>query len=436
MKKLSAFQIVLTTSFGALAVAGVLIFAFAVSSGNDSTVGPVTIWGTFDEGTVNRTLQQLTENDPDFAQVSYVQMEERAYLQRLTDALAAGSGPDIFIVRDDQAHANRNRVTPLSFESLSESRFRTIFIDGAAPFLGQSGVIALPFLADPIVLYWNRDILATAGYAQPPVYWGELYEMAEALTIRTDSGAIEQSAVHFGEFRNVSLAKMLLSMLVTQAGGTVVERSQEGTLVGTLQSASGGAAQPAINALRFYTEFADPSKIRSYSWNRSLPEAQTAFANGDLALYYGLASEESLIRQKNPNLNFSVTATTQINPSTSARVVAVGGYVYALAVPRTSANTTGAFAIANKLASAETGKVMSEALGLPSARRDVLAASTIDDLAGRQALLIRTWPDPDPGATDDVFRAMIEDVISGATFLPDAVIQADQRIDQILQRQP
>ncbi len=52
MKNNSTFQIALLSTFGALAIAGVLIFSFFISSGDDTVVGPVTMWGPFDEGVV------------------------------------------------------------------------------------------------------------------------------------------------------------------------------------------------------------------------------------------------------------------------------------------------------------------------------------------------------------------------------------------------
>jgi hypothetical protein len=41
------------------------------------------------------------------------------------------------------------------------------------------------------------------------------------------------------------------------------------------------------------------SSVRpEYSWNRSLPNSSDAFANGDLAIYFGFASEYAKMKEK------------------------------------------------------------------------------------------------------------------------------------------
>src|SRR5690606_5991115 len=99
-----------------------------------------------------------------------------------------------------EAYAAASRVVPVTYESLSRERFEATFIDGARPFLEQIGVLGVPFLADPLVLYWNRDLLSAAGHANPPRYWDELYGMASALTRRSETGSLQRSGVALGEY--------------------------------------------------------------------------------------------------------------------------------------------------------------------------------------------------------------------------------------------
>jgi hypothetical protein len=74
------------------------------------------------------------------------------------------------------------------------------------------------------------------------------------------------------------------------------------------------------------------------------------------------------------------------------------------------------------------------ALGIPSARRDVLSqnAQGDDDLFNKQAIIARTWVDPDPAKTDEIFRGMIETTTSGAALVTEAVTRADQEMAHIL----
>jgi len=82
---------------------------------------------------------------------------------------------------------------------------------------------------------------------------------------------------------------------------------------------------------------------------------------------------------------------------------------------------------------------------IPSARRDVLAAAvtydpnedwykfkTEDDLYAKQAIVARSWKDPDPERTSDVFRGMIENVTTGVMRLSDAVSRGQQELGNII----
>lgn len=430
MPKLSIFQTILLAVFGALAVSGVLIFAFVINNSASDSIGPVTIWGTFEENAFNSVIEQVAEADERFGQIKYDQKNAETYMADLTEALATGKGPDLFILRQDYAVRDAGKIYVTPYDQLSETEFRNTFIEAADPYLIRSGIVAIPLIADPLVLYWNRDMLSSVGYANPPRYWDEISGMAQKITKKNDSGQILKSTVSFGEYRNVTHAKDILSMLILQAGSPIVLRDESGNLTSALSSRETGKGQTTESAVRFYTEFADPSKV-IYSWNRALPESRAAFSAGNLALYIGYASEQGEIAHMNPNLNFAVAPVPQIR--TTDRPVDVAR-VYGLAITRTSRNLLGAVTVASRLASGDASAALGAAFGMTSARRDVLGANSTgsDDLSNTQAILSRAWADPDPEGTDDVFRAMIENVTSGTLRLGEAVSRAEQELAQLL----
>jgi ABC-type glycerol-3-phosphate transport system substrate-binding protein len=276
-----------------------------------------------------------------------------------------------------------------------------------------------------MVLYWNRDLLTNASYAQPPRYWDEVHDMADVLTRRDAANNVVQSTVAFGEYDNVNHAKEIVSTLIQQAGGEIVQLSSDGRYEQRLTSV-GTTGQPAEYALRFYTEFADPAKDL-YSWNRSRPMARNAFATGDLALYIGYASELPLIRELNPNLNFAVSIMPQPR---GARRSTTFGRVYVFAFPKNAGNINGAIEAAFLLAGSSHAPLFAAAWGIPSARRDVLAEpkDEAEEVFRQSALIARGWLDPDPQATDRIFERMIENVTSGAARLGDAIQRADQEL--------
>lgn len=432
MKKNSPFQIVLLCTFGALAIAGVLIFSFYISKSGQSSIGPVTVWGPFDEVAMQKAIGSRSDIDSDLQNVHYVQKDASTYLSDLTNALASGEGPDLFFLTEDQAYSQRSRVLPIPPEKLSVALFESTWIDGALPFTGKTGTVGLPVIADPLVLYWNKDILSTAGFSQSPRFWDEMYEFALRVTERSDSGMIRTSALAMGTFSNVDHAKEILSTLILQAGGAVTLRDQNDRLISGLMSknAPGAQASSVPSALRFYTEFADPSKD-DYTWNRSFPTSQKAFSGGSVALYLGRASEILAIREANPNLNFAIAPVPQIR-GVSTEIN--GGTTYGVAIPKNAKNPSGAYVIAWLFAGPDLSAAISAELGMPSARRDVLARTSKGDgiLVNKQTVIMRSWADPDPKKTDDIFRGMIEDTTSGALLMDEAISRAEQQINNLI----
>ncbi len=438
MKNTSSFQIALLASFGALAIAGVIIFSFYISKGPETAVGPVVVWGTFEEQAVLAALAELSSTQPNLQNVTYVQKSEAAYSVELLNAFASGASPDLFFLTEEQAYVEKSRVAQIPMTEITPELFGTAFVDGAQPFLDVEGTIALPVVVDPLVLYWNKDLLAAAGFSKPPQYWDELLDYSQRLTKKSESGSLERSAISFGAYSNVDHAKEILTMLMIQAGGSITARDGSGRLVAALLAQNRGAAASAAvpSAVRFYTEFADPSKP-GYSWNRSFPRSQRAFVSGTLALYVGRASELLALKAANPNLNFAVAPVPQIRGvgTSAGGLIATGGVVYGIAMPKAAKNPRGALVIQWLLSSKEVSAALSKSLGMPSARRDVLdeqRRSRETDLLATQAIITRSWTDPDPAKTDTIFRAMIEDMTSGSVLLSEAITRADQQINGLV----
>lgn len=433
MKNHSFFQIILLAVFGSLGVAGVLVFALAVggNQGGDS-VGNVVIWGTLDKNAFNAVLEKTIQIHPELQQVTYVQKDETTYAQSLSEALAQNAGPDIFILRSDQAVKDEPKIVSFAYDQFSEVEFQSLFVEAANAYLGPSGVMAVPFLMDPMVLYWNRDILSSAGYAQPPKYWEDVLDMAPKMVVRDQNGAIKTAAIALGTYQNIENAKADLGLLFLQKGVKITQRVQSGTLAAALSSEGGevGAGQPAPDALAFYTGFADPSQAW-YSWNGGMQSARSVFAAGDAALYVGYASEFPLITTMNPNLNFALADIPQFKDA--PRTVDFGR-VYAYAVPRVASNQRGAFMAAQFLGEGTTTAAFANTFGLSSVRRAILALPSqgYASLFNRMAIITRTWPDPDPAKTDGLFRAMIEGTVSGASSIQQSISRGNQQMQQII----
>src|SRR6185437_9882404 len=229
--KTSNFQLIALVLFGFFILLGVGAFAAFGGLLGGSQVGPVTIWGTLDSNTINTMIATLRSSDKTFANVKYVQKDAATYDATLVNAMASGQGPDLFLVPQDEATSFANKITPIPYSVMSQAQFTNSFIDEGQIFLASNGALALPFTVDPLVMYWNRSLFATAGLAQPPQYWSDFLTIAPKLTSLDAGQNVHQSAVALGTWKNVDNAKAILSTLFMQAGDPIVTRGTDGSLV-------------------------------------------------------------------------------------------------------------------------------------------------------------------------------------------------------------
>ena len=421
--------------FLVFAALGVLAFAGFRGIGNDKedSVGKIVVWGTVSSTNMEEVLDPLRFDGQVYDGVSYVEKDVRTYAAELINALAAGRGPDLFLLEHDQLLQFEDKLTVVPYDTYSEREFKDTFIEGGEIFLTPTGILSLPFSVDPMVMFWNRDIFTSESVANPPEYWDEFFVLAPVLTEVDQASNIERSFVAMGEYRNVTHAKQALSTLIMQAGNPITVRDEFGRVHPALDNNRDYPASAVDSALRFYTEFSNPVKS-VYSWNRALPSAREAFAAGDVAVYLGFASELALIKNINPNLNFDVAPMPQ--PRDAATRITFGN-VQGLAIPRNTKRPNDSFKVARTLSEAASVQRLEAQTGLPSVRRDVLRAKPEDDAARAvffdSALWVRAWSDPDPQGTNAIFQEMIESTVSGRARISEAVGDADRELEQLLE---
>lgn len=432
--KMTTFQLVFTGVFVLCIMLGVAAFAL-LSTGGGSGVGTVAMWGTMEQSSIDQMLQVLRSTDKSFQGVTYVQKSAATYESTLTNAIAGGSSPDLFLVSQDEIGFFSDKVQMIPYSAVSQSEYASSFIDEAQLFSTPEGSLALPFSIDPLVMYWNRDLFASAGVSQPPKYWTDFFTIAPQMTSLDASRTIVVSAATLGLWSNISHAKAILSALVMQTGDGIVVRGADGVVQVVFGIPPPKAPDnPAGSALQFYTEFANPGKA-TYSWNRSLPQSKDAFAGGQAAVYFGFASEYSLLRAQNPNLHFSVALLPQIKADSPGLTF---GQMLGLAIPRTARNPNGALAIAQKFSAASGVVVVAQTLSLPPVRRDVVVDTSNNAAAAvfvQSARVARAWLDPNTAATDDLFKTMIESVVSGQATPTEAVQDASRALAALLHPQ-
>lgn len=435
---MTIFQTIILGICGFAIIVGVAIFALIRPNGTVDT-SPLVIWGTMPQSTIDTVFGNLRDQGliQNQQKITYVQKDQDTFATDLTTAVADNDAPDLIFLDQDQVLKSQNRLAELPFADYSARTFKDTFTQEGELFLSPTGVLAFPIATDPMVMYWNRSMFATASISQPPTYWDQLLTEVPQLTQKDASLNIKKSAIALGQWVNIPHAKDILSTLIMQAGSPIVSSSAldgSSTQVqfqSVINTKFNYALVPGQAALDFYTQFSNPVKT-IYSWNRSLSSALDNFTTGDSALYLGFASELPLIQLKNPNLNFDVAPFPQ---SRSTGNAVVFGRMTAVGVVRTSLHQAEAFAFAEALSGPTIAPAFVQALSESPARRDLLAVPATDpylQVFNTAAIQSQGWLDPDPAQTDPIFQTMIESVVAGSDDSSNAVGQADASLSELL----
>ena len=415
----------------AAALFGILVFAGLINIGSNKdqagSLGTVTLWGTESTQTMATIIENFNNANPTFV-VKYVQKYSETFDNDLLEALATGTGPDLFFISDDLAFKYSDKIYTIPYASYPLATFKNNFAGAGGVFLNSKGMLAFPMTIDPLMMYYNRSMLDANNIVYPPLNWEEFQNLIPIFTKKDDSNKIIQSAVAMGQFANIANAKDILSTLFMQLGNTIVYE-QNGVLSSALKNIS--STYDLSLPLKFYTDFSDPLKD-VYSWNRSLQNSQDAFSAENLTFYFGFSSELASLVKKNPNENFFVAPMPQIKNSSTKLTYS---HVEGIAIASSSKNFTTAFTAASLMATGDFAGAYAKATNKVPARRDLLVVKQTDEYSPifySSALFASSWLDPSTTDTDNIFKNMVEGVLSNNMTTSVAIKDASGKLDLLL----
>ena len=327
MNNSSLFQGALLGVFTLAALIGLFVFA---SHSNQSQTGldaKVVIWGTLPGEKVGSLLTSLVSIDTSFKNVSYVEKPSSVLSGDLARAIATGEPPDLILASHEDLFSIERLVLSLSTDIVPPATFNATFPQATQIFAlpDGSGYYGLPFLIDPLVLYANQNLLASAGITRAPTTWEGLTGLtSSSLVSLSSTRQVSRVLIPLGTYDNVDHARGILSALFLQVGVPVV-RYTNGGYVPDLE----GAGKNGDAVVDFYTQFADPSKV-SYTWNASLPSAQRSFLSGQAAFYLGYGSERDFLKSANPNVAVALSPLPQPKQKVDAGVKTAYGLFLSL----------------------------------------------------------------------------------------------------------
>jgi multiple sugar transport system substrate-binding protein len=424
------FQLIILIVFIVAAIFGVLVFSGAIPIGNKGSagsLGTVTLWGTVPSSLISTPLEDFNNANQTFT-VKYEQKSADTFDQDLLEALATGNGPDLFFLPDNLAYHYANKIFAIPYTSYPLASFKSVFAGAGEVFLSSKGILAFPMTIDPLMMYYNRSILDANGVVYPPATWDDLVSLIPTLTQKDNANKIIKPAVALGHFDNIANAKDILAMLFMQAGNPITKENA-GVYNSTLDSSTGNSSLASI--LKFYTDFADPNQA-VYSWNASFPNSADSFSAENLAFYFGFASELQSLINKNPNQNFFVAPVPQIK---NASFKLTASRVTGIAISAFSKNLNTAFLAASLMATGNFAAEYAVATGVAPARRDLLSIKPTDAYSPifySSALYAKSWLDPSPKDTANIFGGMVNNVLSNNMTVGDAVLDASAKMNLLL----
>lgn len=420
---------------------GVLIFCgFGLKScGQEEEVKPepvnLTFWSLWDEKDVFDPIidgyKQLRPN----VNITYKKMTPTEYEQAVVEALAAGKGPDIWIMHNTWLPRHQNKLTPMPEGFISIEDFSDSFVDVVSQdFVVDGQVYAIPLSVDTLALYYNKDLYNSAFITEPPAIWEEFNEDVKKLTKVDSQGNISQSGAAMGTANNIVRATDILSLLMLQNGTQMVNDDQdEATFNKSAVTATGEEYQPGLDALIFYTDFANPRKT-VYTWNPTMFFSTDAFVAEKTAMMMGYWYLDETIRSKAPKLNYGIARMPQIKDT--PKEVNYPNY-WGYGVSAASQNPDYAWEFLNFMSRTENVKIYTEETGRPASRKNVLGEQAEDPklrVFAEQALTAESWYQVDSEAIEGIFNQMIESVVLGQAGAEEALDKANNQVSGLMGR--
>ncbi len=380
--------------------------------------------------------------------IDYRKLTYEEYEKELLNAYAEDRAPDILSLHNTWLANWQNRIMPApatvivpikrvvktlgkeetiyelkTFAGPTLASVKNDFVDGvyedvvmpteqADPRLpAVDQVYGLPLSVDSMAVYYNRDLLANAGIAQPATDWKTFQEHVKLLTKLDENGIIIQSAAAIGTSANIERSSDVLATLMMQNGTQMTSDGGEATFDKTPERLKDRPNPPAVEALVFYTDYANPEK-EAYTWNSKMPNSLDAFAAGQTAYFFGYSYHLAQIRNMNPKLNFSISNFPQIGG---------GGQVYNAnywveTVSNRTKSPNEAWDFLMHVAKSENVQSYLKVTKKPTALRSLIS-SQLDDLDlsvfAAQAPFAKNWyHGKDARATEQAFEGMIDQMLA------------------------
>jgi multiple sugar transport system substrate-binding protein len=410
-------------------IAGIALLAAGCGGGSTASA-PHVVLNVWDPFITTQQIQPLItayqQKRPN-VQVVFTQKDINTYPQDLINALAAGTGPDVFAINNSWLPQYLDKVTPATSTVLSYTTYKNTFVDAAVrDFTLNQKVYGVPLSVDSLGLYYNKDILGSAGIATPPKTWDELSADVQKIKRADQTGYFTLSGLAAGTNANVNRAVDILYLFMLQKGSAPFSEGGARPTFADSNTQNGQTDNPGLDGLNFYTSFANPASP-NYNWNARSDYSIDAFTNGRAAFLISYSYSLATIRQKNPNLNFDVAPIPQ--PNLTQPAVNFANY-WGDVVSKQSKSPNYAWDFLNFISSNSSLSQYYTKNKVPSSRLDLISLQVQDPDIGvfaNAGLTAKSFYKPDQVKMDNIFGQMIDNVILNGLPAQQALQQGQQQ---------
>ena len=261
----------------------------------------LTFWGFWEEEDAMHPIIEKYEAENPGVKITYAIQQlsnyESLLYTRLEQAQSTNEpAPDIAMIHNSWLPKFEKYLTPLpstvmSLQTYAEEFYPTALED----FTGKKGdIYAIPLQIDGLMVIYNKDLLAKAGYSTPPADWDSFMDAAKKMTKTDSRGIITQAGLAVGTAENITHSTDILLYFFLQNLAPII--GEDKTVVNL-------TSPRAVTAFEEYTSFA---KDKDATWASYLANDVTHFVRGELAMMFGTSWRALEILERTEDIDFGL----------------------------------------------------------------------------------------------------------------------------------